>query len=308
MSEIYEIISENMPSYLFIQGDNNGQYPHANSLLIKNDGQDKTAILIDCGTGRKITRKLRKEYKIQHVFLSHWHEDHVLNHVLLKNAKFHCHVDDIGAVKNLEKFMDLYGINGTIIEEKFKMYLEALGLEPIPEIEGFHDGHVVFSNGDARLEALHAPGHSAGHCCFYDPKNKLIFLADMHSGEGFEAWYGCLDSDLIAFEKSVKKLTKLDLQYAITSHSGIFTGKEIQERLNDILEIFNERDERILGLLNETNPKKLSDLEDKHVVYKRYDKAFNYFKIAESIMIKQHLTRLERNGKIAREGNGYTLK
>ncbi|MFX0100035.1 MAG: MBL fold metallo-hydrolase [Candidatus Hodarchaeota archaeon] len=307
MSQFHEIISDKCPEYLFISGDNNGQYPFANSLLIETDREKKSAILIDCGTGQEIIENIRKEYDIQSVYLSHWHEDHILNHQLLKNARFHCHVDDMKAIQDMGVFNELYGIKGTSIEEKFKLYLESLGLVPIPELDGFQEGDIIYSNGTSEVRVLHSPGHSVGHCCFHDPKNKIIFLSDMHSGEGFEAWYGCLDSNLLDFESSVKKIMKLDIEHAITSHSGIFTGKEVGEKLNDILEIFNKRDERILELMSEKVPKTLQNLEDKHVVYKRYDKAFNYFKIAESIMIKQHLTRLERLQKIVRKEDGYIL-
>ena len=43
--------------------------------------------------------------------------------------------------------------------------------------------------GEIRLEFLHLPGHSPGHCGLYEPESKVLFIGDIDLSK-FGPWYG----------------------------------------------------------------------------------------------------------------------
>ncbi len=49
----------------------------------------------------------------------------------------------------------------------------------------FQDGH-RFDLGGRVVEAVHTPGHSPGHCCFYEPERRRLYAGDL-------IYKGCLD-------------------------------------------------------------------------------------------------------------------
>ena len=58
----------------FIPGENHGKYPFCHSVYIEGEG-----ILIDPGSDRKRLVQIRENYGIEAVWLTHWHEDHLMH-------------------------------------------------------------------------------------------------------------------------------------------------------------------------------------------------------------------------------------
>ncbi len=46
------------------------------------------------------------------------------------------------------------------------------------EIVGCPNGHIFNLGGDYDIELIFLPGHQAGHCCFLDKKNRILFCGD----------------------------------------------------------------------------------------------------------------------------------
>jgi glyoxylase-like metal-dependent hydrolase (beta-lactamase superfamily II) len=305
INEPYTLIRDDVPGLYFVQGERNGYYPHSNAMLVQVDEQTREAVLIDCGPGHAALRKLRKNFVINRVYLTHWHEDHTIDHGLLRDATFYCNLADIPPLLDVEKLMDLYGFDAHVYRDRFKMYIDSLGVEPFHDVQPLHES-VIEINDDHRLEIILAPGHSAGHCVMYEPECKIAFLADIDLSS-FGPWYGCTDSSLIDFEATINKVAGLDIDVAITSHKGIFT----REQLGPALQAFKEkiwiRNATILELLSETTPKRAIDLTGQHVVYKTYDLFKEYFLVAEKIMIEHHLEYLESKQQVNHDRDGYLL-
>ena len=49
------------------------------------------------------------------------------------------------------------------------------------------------------LKVIHTPGHTKGHCCFYEQNSKIAFLADIDLSS-LGPWYGGLDSNVMDLE------------------------------------------------------------------------------------------------------------
>ncbi|MHA1728406.1 MAG: MBL fold metallo-hydrolase [Promethearchaeota archaeon] len=289
----------------FLQAERNGRYPYAHSLLVGD-------ILIDTGISVPLIKRLKKEIdSINTVLLSHWHEDHVMGNRLFPNTKFLSHIKDKPIIEDINKFYEYYALKkGTSGGQLLKLLFDGLQIKNTRITDTITDGQIINSNKnpDIKLKVIHTPGHSAGHCSFYETNSKIAFLADIDLSRF--VFYGAIDSDLIEFEKSIEKLKTLDIEIAVTSHIGVFKGrKQIKNKLDDYQLIIDKRDDRILERFSESKPVNVNDLMKQNLIYKRYSKTeAEYEYIAEKIMIQKHLEKLEKkNKKIKTIDQGYIL-
>ncbi|MFX1516983.1 MAG: MBL fold metallo-hydrolase [Promethearchaeota archaeon] len=300
-------IDKNLPDFLFVPGENGGTYPFSHSLLVK--ANEKEAVLFDSGFGHTGVRKVLNEFKITKVFLTHWHEDHISGNYLLrkKKAEFYCHPLDARLLRDIGQFQTFYYTVGSSVEDYFQEILLSMKLENLSEIQEVKDGEEIKIGNSSTIEVIHTPGHSAGHCCYYEPFLRLIFLADIDLS-GLGPWYGCLDSNLEDYMKSINRLIQMDIEYAISSHKGIYSGKkEIRSQLSKFLNVIDLRDNKILEELSEGKPKSIEDLIGKGIIYRNYDQIREYLFIAEKQMILKHIIRLEKRGVISESENKFIL-
>jgi glyoxylase-like metal-dependent hydrolase (beta-lactamase superfamily II) len=296
-----EIISEIYPDILFIPGQRDGKYPYSHSLLLKDT-------LIDTGISSGFLRKLRRKTNIKNVILSHWHEDHISGNRLFPHARFLAHKKDIHIIENVSKMYEFYEVTVDSKQwELFKTILGGLRLENISINAALSDNDIISINNSYILQVVHTPGHTKGHCCFYEEDAKIAFLADIDLSS-FGPWYGGRDSDVRAFEESIKKIMELDIEIAISSHKGTIRGSnKIQRKLYDYLNKIYERDENILDSLSEITPRTSEDLINKNIIYPKYSEYKVYELLAEKIMIDSHFEKLIVEDKIKVENNGYIL-
>jgi glyoxylase-like metal-dependent hydrolase (beta-lactamase superfamily II) len=79
----------------------------------------------------------------------------------------------------------------------------------------FGDGF-QFDLGGRVVTAVHTPGHSPGHCCFYEGERGYLYSGDL-------AYLGCLDAfypttDPRQFFESVQKISRLSVQKVLPGH------------------------------------------------------------------------------------------
>ncbi|MFX1273845.1 MAG: MBL fold metallo-hydrolase [Promethearchaeota archaeon] len=300
MNDFISLISEDHENIFFITGERDGRYPFSNSLLIEE-------CLFDTGISDRRVRKLRKQYPINKVFLSHWHEDHIAGNNMLENAKFYCHPNDKHIIEDIKKMDEFYGIIDTPVENLYDGLYKMLNMVNTSIESVFNDDEIISIGDDLQVKVIHTPGHSAGHCCFLELNSKIAFLSDIDL-TSFGPWYAGIDSSVIDFEESIKKLMKLDIEFAITSHKGLFTGSRvIKDKLNDYLSKIHERDDLILAGLSETTPKNAEDLGNKNIIYKFYGVFKEYEIIAEKIMIHYHLNKFLDKKLVEPIEKGYIL-
>jgi glyoxylase-like metal-dependent hydrolase (beta-lactamase superfamily II) len=233
-----------------------------------------------------------------------------------------------------------YGLLNTPAEGILEPFIQGFNIKNTKISKTIEDNEIIEIDKNFRLKVLHTPGHSAGHCCFYEENLKIIFLADIDLTRF--TFYGSMDSNLVNFEESIEKLKKLDIEIAISSHKGVFKGKKlikeelnkylsiiykrderilshlsemtplnkklIKEELNKYLSIIYKRDERILSHLSEMTPLNSLDLMNKNIIYKKYSEFGKVFEtISERIMIEKHFEKFLKNKIIEKKNNGYIL-
>ena len=300
MDDIIQNLSEEFSNIFFIAGKQRARYPYSNSFLIGDH-------LIDTGVSPKHLRKLKKLYPINHVLLSHWHEDHISGNSLLENAKFYCHLKDKIPIEDIQKMIPLYNVKNTPIEDELKRLIVLLKMQNIKIDSLINEGDIFNIGEDLKLKVLFTPGHTAGHCAFYELKTKIAFLGDIDLSR--YPYYGNIDANLEDFEKSIARIKNLDLNIVATGHRGVIEGKKtIAEEFEKYESIIKERDERILSYLSERErPVRLDDLKNKNIIYRKYTAFKDFELIAEILMIEKHLEKFQNTGLITEENKGFLL-
>lgn len=81
-----------------------------------------------------------------------------------------------------------------------------------------HDGDVL-DLGGRKLEVIHTPGHSPGHCCFYERERKYLYSGDL-------IYQGCLDAfypttDPQQFYRSVRRVRSYEIERLLPGHHAL---------------------------------------------------------------------------------------
>ncbi len=298
MPEFIKPLSDEFENIYYVEGERRGGYPYSNSMLIGD-------YLIDTGISNGRIRKLRRKFDIKSVINSHWHEDHILGNRVLKEAEFLCHSEDKHIIEDIDKIFPFYGLKVADFPE-FQELLEGFRINNT-KIDRVIENDEIIEINDLRLKVIHTPGHTAGHCCFFEEKSRICFLADIDL-TNFGPFYGGLDSSVMDFEESIEKLEELNMEAAVSGHKGLFQGvKLIKEELKKYKSKIYEYDERILSYLSETNPINPDDLVKKNIIYRKYGPWEVFEIIAEKIMIEKHFEKFLKNKIIEKKNNGYIL-
>ena len=299
MDDFIHLISDEFPEIYFIEGARNGKYPYSHSLLIED-------YIIDTGISTRLLRKLKRKFPINNVLLSHWHEDHTSGNRIFPNANFLIHFNDKYLIENVDKFNDYYGISNTPAAEMFAGLEEDLKLKNTKIEKTFEDNDIIKIGDHLNLKVVHTPGHTAGHCSFYELNSKLAFLADIDLTNF--VFYAGIDSGLLDFEKSIEKLEQLNIDIVATGHRGIIEGKQkIKEELKKYKSIIYKRDDRLLSQFSEIKPIMIKDFKGKNFIYKYYTMFKEYEIIAELIMIQKHFDKFLIQKLISPKDNGFIL-
>jgi len=277
----------------FIEAPDRARPPHCHCLFIDDD--IKAVIDTSCGFTKA---KELSEKGIDLIINSHFHEDHVLYNCLFKNAQVCIHHADAEGLETVEGFADYCGYlapeDKIIVPELVKW----LGFQPSPVHRTFADGEVL-DFGKVKFRVVHLPGHSYGHCGFYQEKTGMFFCGDIDLSR-YGPWYSLISCDLDDFIASIKTCIEIKPNQLISSHRGIFKSN-IGELLEDYLQIIFVKEQHIYDALEQ--PQSLEQLATGwHFSLSQPPYQYEFALYFERMAIYQHLTKLLKDGRIKREG------
>jgi len=298
MQDFIHPLSDDFKNIYFIEGDRKGNYPFSHSLLIGN-------YLIDTGISGRHLKKLKKQFQINTVILSHWHEDHISGNNLLRNSNFLCHINDKPPIEDIEKMFPYYNVEGTDAGKEFRSLFGLFDMKNTKISNIINDNEIIDIDDHLKLKVVHTPGHTAGHCGFYEINSKIAFFGDIDLTRF--PYYATIDSDLVDYENSIDKLKNLEIEIAVVGHRDpVFGSSNIRVELDKFKSVIFKRDERILSNLTERKPIRPIDLKGKNLIYKRYTYK-NFEIISELVMIEKHFDKYLKNNLITTQDNGYIL-
>jgi glyoxylase-like metal-dependent hydrolase (beta-lactamase superfamily II) len=202
------------------------------------------------------------------LFITHYHPDHSGLAYRIKaasGAKVIMHQDDWNILQTVVGSAEKWNIDGLIEWAKslgvpsselerfwematFSRALFARGLEPDIVLQG--EENLVGEGG--HLRAILTPGHSPGHLCLYDEKNKVLFSGDHvllqitpHISPSHLTSYNQLGQYLDA----LRKVQYLDVKLVLPAHERPFS--HLAQRVDELLEHHRQRLEEMLAALSD---------------------------------------------------------
>ena len=202
---------------------------------------------------------------VDSVINSHGHEDHIAGNCMFPDARIHIHHDDIEVTRSIEALMALTDSTPDNHPELHQQYLEEFHYAPRPDAQGYDDGE-VWDLGGVSVEAVHLPGHTAGHCGLRISEG-VFFLSDIDL-TGFGPYYGDLFSSLEQFEQSLIRVRDEEADVYVTfHHKGVIEGRETFLGMLDAFHaVIARRHDAMLEYLAE--PHTLQEMIDHRFVYR----------------------------------------
>jgi glyoxylase-like metal-dependent hydrolase (beta-lactamase superfamily II) len=273
-------------------GEENGKYPHGNSLRIC--GREATAVIDPSLSVVARADELRDGADL--VIQSHVHEDHVAGVHLFPQAKVYAHREDAAGLHSLDGLMAIYGYADADAAMRH-VVLQQFHYVARPDTHSFEDGE-VFPLGGTQIRVIHTPGHTRGHCVLLAEPEGVLFLGDIDL-TGFGPYYGDAWSNLEDFERSLQRVREIEARVWVSfHHAGVIDDRDtFLAKLDRFVARIAEREAALLEFLSE--PRSMIDLVRHRFLYRPHVN-LPFIDAVEERTIAQHLERLQRSGEVER--------
>ena len=283
----------------FIPGQNSGKYPFCHSLYIEGAG-----VLIDPASDRERLSRLRADSGVRAVWLSHWHEDHLMHLDLLDDLPLWISQEDAPPLSDLELFMDWYGMQEDHERDAWRTLMTRQFHFRSRQPSGF------LGNGDrihletVTVQVIRTPGHTPGHLSLFFEEPQVLFLGDYDLTK-FGPWYGDVYSSIEDVRASVTRLRQIRAKVWLTSHeTGVFED-EPGDLWDQYLNVIQEREDKLLEFLAE--PRSMQDIVDAWIVYGRPREPKSFFVLGERAIMGKHVEYLLKRSRVVKRGERYCL-
>lgn len=279
----------------FIRG---GRYPFCHSVLI----DDEIRAVIDASSDEEKLLAFKGQDRVEYLINTHAHEDHLVFNYLFSNSRFCAHPEDAPHFANLDSLIDCYGDMAEADHKKwFRFISEECHFQP-REVDLFLKDGMILDFGKTRVEVVHAPGHTRGHCVFHFPEEKILFLGD-YDLTRTGPYYADRASSIEDTIQSLERLKRYPAETYLTAHGkGFYEGDPAL--IDRYLNIIYLRESRLVEFLN-GQPRKFDQIVREGIIYGKDPASLGPwdFLISEKMMIAKHLSRLVNCGRVFRDQN-----
>jgi glyoxylase-like metal-dependent hydrolase (beta-lactamase superfamily II) len=290
------VLIEIAPSISLVEGEKRGQFPFSHSVLIR----DEAAVLIDTGCGIERLQRLRQEYPPDLIINSHAHPDHIPGNWLFTDLPLLVPRESFDYCGRIQEMSERF-TGSEAMAQKWREYIrEATAFKDSLPTDQYEEGY-RFSFGSVELLAIHCPGHTMDSYCFLEPRLGILFSFDIDLSP-FGPWYGHPDSDINQFEASIRRVRDMQPRMVVSSHMGIISDG-IEERLQAYLDVFHQRDSRILEFLSQQ--RRLEEMVGQPLIYRDYPYAPELLRLWDRNMLQKHLDSLVERGLVRKTEKGY---
>jgi len=283
----------------FIRG---GRYPFCHSVLI----DDRARVVMDASSDRDKLQQFRDQGPVDYLITSHAHEDHLIFNYLFPQSKFCVHPFDAPHFENIESLIDSYGDITKEDREKWRTFLQNDCHYMARRADLLLNDGMVMDLGEVKMEVIHTPGHTRGHCAFYFINERIMFTADLDLTKA-GPYYGDRTSDIDETIRSLERLKTFEVETYLTAHGkGILEGDP--GHIDRYLEVIFLREEKLIGLLSK-GPKTLDQVVQEGIIYGNKSPIGPWdLTLSERTMILKHLSRLVSMNQVEQEGDFYVLR
>ncbi|MGE5416120.1 MAG: MBL fold metallo-hydrolase [Acidobacteriota bacterium] len=283
----------------FVEDTHQARVPYCHCIYVDDD----RPTLIDTSSGPEIVEAVNSRRGVKLILTSHYHEDHILNVDSFNGAEVWAHPLDAPGIRSTVKFRELCGFYELNMADIGDMFVQMFPVKDYTVHGEFEDGQ-IFDTGHYKIQVIHTPGHTAGHCSFLFPEQGLLYTGDIDL-TNLGPWYGSLCGDADDFIASINKIKAIDPAIIVSAHLGVI-DHDIQKRLDHYLDRFYMREDRLLNTI--TEPMSLGALAKKYPMYGRPQKPENMYDFFEQMWAAVHLRRLQRLDLVGFEDGVYFKK
>ncbi len=270
-------------------------FPYCYCILIK----DQSQVLIDSGCSSDIAADLRQQ-GIDIVINTHFHWDHTRQNQNLGQVQVWCHGLDAPAIRSADIYMERYGFKAFAAEEIGRLFIQANKITDRPVHRELYDGEIL-DLGKVHLRVIHTPGHTPGHCVFFEEHTGILISGDIDL-TSWGPWYLHICSDLDDLIGSIEKCMELRPSMVISGHKGI-VDHDLQARFLTYRDCILRKEDEVLRALDK--PLTLEELGAFRIFYGFKTKFDKYLQFWEQQGVYIHLQRLIRKGLVRREADRY---
>lgn len=294
------IIEEVDRGIYLVHGHNRGRFPFSHSVLV----DDERRVLFDTGCGEGAIEELKRLFDIDLVVNSHTHADHFSGNGSFSGVELLAPEPFWGMLADLESLSLRLAGGGEASRQWLFLVRDILGHRPVVPTCSYRDGDVI-DCGRHEFRAVHTPGHTADHYCFWEAGSGILLSFDFDL-TSFGPWYGHAESDLDALRVSLSELRGLGPRTVISSHRLPVTC-DIDEEFGAFEAVIDRRAEEIIGLVGE-EPVTCEELADLSPIYGMRGSTFALYRYFESRMIEKHLDEGVRDGFLWKDPDGLYRK
>lgn len=282
-------------------GEKSGKYPDGNQVVVR--GAD-TLVAFDTPL---VANRLGDELLAADlVVLGHVHEDHMAGLHRLPHAPVYVHEADAVAARSWPGLARHYGYAPAVLEGMHAKIEREFHYVPRPDALAYANGASWDLGGGVTVRAIHAPGHTSGHCVLLVEPGGIAFIGDIDLSS-FGPYYGDATSSLAAFRRTLATVKDIPARAWITSHhKGVITDRGA---FLDLLAAFasrlDAREEAIAAFLR-ARPATLGELIAHRFVYPRELNDL-FYEDVERRTIAQHLECLAQAGRALEEGGRWRM-
>ncbi len=266
-----------------VPGKNQGRFPTSFSFVIKGD----STVLVDTGCGIDVLQELKHEFSIDYLINSHCHPDHSAGNWVFKDKPLWVPEQGFDTHGRLHPLSERLTEPGPVAGIWITFVTDTMGYQEMLPTDSYADGH-EFDFGSCRLQAVHTPGHTADHFCFFEPENRILFSFDLDLTP-FGPYYGHRESDLKELRESLEKMRQLNPSLVISSHREP-VKENIIDQIDQFEEVLHKREEKIRSFVQQGL--NFDQILEQKPIYGRYPYQPELMKYWEGQMISKHLKEI----------------
>ena len=282
-------------------GEKSGKYPDGNQVVVR--GADTLAAFDTPLVANRLGAEL---LDADIVVLGHVHEDHMAGLHRLPRAEVHVHERDVEAARSWEGLSRHYGYSQPVLDEMQVMMRRDFHYAPRPDARPYRDGALWDLGGGVTVRAIHAPGHTSGHCVLLVEPGGVAFIGDIELSS-FGPYYGDATSNLADFRRTLEAVKAIPAKAWVTSHhKGVITDRAaFLQLLQAFASRLDAREEAIATHLGR-HPSTLAELVAHRFLYPR-NSSGAWYDEAERRTTEQHLDSLANAGRVVGEAGRWRL-
>jgi glyoxylase-like metal-dependent hydrolase (beta-lactamase superfamily II) len=289
---------------------------YLNSYVIK--GGDRN-LIVDTGLNRKECKTAMMDGLAElgitldtvDIFITHLHADHfgLLGEMITPTTNVYFNRPDSELIEHWEGFepMIAYAAKNGFPEALMRTALNQhpgfkYGTSWIPSLSILNDNDTL-EIGDYTFTCIQTPGHTQGHTCLYDPKNRFLIAGDHILGTispNIQCWMENTDP-LREYIESLDKVYDLPVDRVLPGHRRLFDN--FRGRIDELKDHHALRLQEALDILDRQSPQTAFDVASQMTwdlvanSWEDFPVAQKWFATGEAI---SHLRYLENKGKIRR--------